>query len=217
MADEPGFLGRWSRRKLDVREGQVLAEPELPANAIVPAPVPVADSETSAAPAQQQPAPPPLTLQDASLLTPDADFTPFMARDVAPEVKNAAMKKLFTDPHYNIMDGLDTYIDDYSKPDPIPESMLRQMVSAKFLNLFDDKDQKEAALGDDADKPAPQSVAQSYAQPDIAGSHAIESTSPPAALPPSDAQASQLHNADTDLRLQPDHATGRPGSGQGAQ
>ena len=30
------------------------------------------------------------------------------------------MKKLFADPHYNVMDGLDVYIDDYSKPDPIP-------------------------------------------------------------------------------------------------
>ena len=30
------------------------------------------------------------------------------------------MKKLFSDPHFNVMDGLDTYIDDYGKPDPIP-------------------------------------------------------------------------------------------------
>ena len=38
---------------------------------------------------------------------------------------NAALKKLFSDPHFNVMDGLDTYIDDYGKPDPIPPSMLR--------------------------------------------------------------------------------------------
>ena len=37
------------------------------------------------------------------------------------------MKKLFSDPHFNVMDGLDTYIDDYGKPDPIPLSMLRRM------------------------------------------------------------------------------------------
>ena len=30
------------------------------------------------------------------------------------------MKKLFSDPHFNVMDGLDTYIDDYGKPDPLP-------------------------------------------------------------------------------------------------
>jgi hypothetical protein len=33
-------------------------------------------------------------------------------------VRNAALKKLFTDPHFNVMDGLDVYIDDYGKPDP---------------------------------------------------------------------------------------------------
>ena len=48
------------------------------------------------------------------------------------------MKKLFSDPHYQVMDRLDTYIDDYSLADPIPESMLRQMASAKFLQLFED-------------------------------------------------------------------------------
>ncbi|MES2424360.1 MAG: DUF3306 domain-containing protein [Pseudomonadota bacterium] len=216
MADDTGFLGRWSRRKTDVREGQVLAEPTQPAAPAVPAPRPAANLVAAAEPAPQQPEPAPLTLEDARLLTPEADFTPFMARNVAPDVKNAAMKKLFTDPHYNIMDGLDTYIDDYSKPDPIPESMLRQMVSAKFLKLFDEEDQKEGTVGDDADKPAPQSVAQSYAQPDIPGSDQTtpESSSPPEALPPPDAQASQTQDADTDLRLQPDHAAGRPGSGR---
>lgn len=213
MADETGFLGRWSRRKIDVREGQGLADPLPPAVAAAPAPLPVAEPAPPNDPAPQQPEP--LTLEDARLLTPEADFTPFMARDVAPEVKNAAMKKLFTDPHYNIMDGLDTYIDDYSKPDPIPESMLRQMVSAKFLNLFGEEDAKEGAVGDDADKPASQSVAQSYAQQDIPEPvrTSPESPSPPEALPPADAPASQTQDADTDLRLQPDHAAGYPGSG----
>ena len=37
------------------------------------------------------------------------------------------------------MDGLDTYIDDYSKPDPMPAAMLRQMAQSKFLGLFDDE------------------------------------------------------------------------------
>jgi hypothetical protein len=61
-----------------------------------------------------------------------------MARGVSPEVRNAAMKKLFADPQFNVMDRLDTYIDDYSQPDPLPAAMLRQMASAQFLKLFDD-------------------------------------------------------------------------------
>ena len=85
----------------------------------------------------QAPAPAP-TLEDVKALNADSSFAPFVSRDVAPEVRNAAMKKLFTDPHYNVMDGLDIYIDDYSKADPMPADMLRKMVSAKFLNLFDE-------------------------------------------------------------------------------
>ena len=50
------------------------------------------------------------------------------------------MKKLFSDPHFNVMDGLDTYIDDYGKPDPIPASMLRQMVQSQALGLFADEE-----------------------------------------------------------------------------
>jgi hypothetical protein len=49
------------------------------------------------------------------------------------------MKKLFTDPHFNVMDGLDTYIDDYGRADPIPKSVLRQMVQARMLGLLDDE------------------------------------------------------------------------------
>jgi hypothetical protein len=46
------------------------------------------------------------------------------------------MKKLFSDPHYNIMDGLDIYIGDYSKEDPLPPGMLEKMVQSSMLGLF---------------------------------------------------------------------------------
>ena len=85
------------------------------------------------------------SLADTELLTPQSDFTPFMARGVAPEVKNAAMKKLFADPHFNVMDMMDVYVDDYSKPTPIPDDVLRQLVSAQFLDLFDERKNREAA------------------------------------------------------------------------
>ena len=66
-----------------------------------------------------------------------------MGQGVTPEVKNAAMKKLFADPHFNVMDRMDIYIDDYSQPDPLPLAMLRQMNGAKFLNLFEDEEKAE--------------------------------------------------------------------------
>jgi hypothetical protein len=131
-----GFLSRWSQRKQALRTGQMIEEP-------VPQPLaPLAQLVMPAAPADtalpQEDKPPALSLQDAQALTPQSDFAPFVAREVSPEVRNAAMKKLFADPHYQVMDRLDTYIDDYSQADPIPESMLRQMASARFLQLFED-------------------------------------------------------------------------------
>lgn len=76
-------------------------------------------------------------------LTGESDFSPFMKANVTPALRNQAMKKLFTDPHYNIMDGLDIYIDDYGKPDPIPPAMLRMMHQAKSLGLFDNENKND--------------------------------------------------------------------------
>src|SRR5690349_12173050 len=106
MAD--GFLGRWSKRKLEARDDKVVEQqPEVA--------VPVPEPAPLAAPEQT---PPPLTLDDVKALSADSDFSRFVAADVAPEVKTAAMKKLFTDPRYNVMDGMDVYVGDYTKADP---------------------------------------------------------------------------------------------------
>src|SRR5690606_39106992 len=85
------------------------------------------------------------SLDDVKLLTPESDFSPFVARGVAPAVKNAAMKKLFADPHFNVMDGLDIYIDDYTQREILPESMMRKMASSKFLKMFADEDDAQPA------------------------------------------------------------------------
>jgi hypothetical protein len=130
-----GFLGRWSQRKADVRSGKVLEEPDL----VTPPPQPLAD-----APVPPSPLPPPNlpTLEEAQALGLDSDFKPFAVRGVDPAVRNAAMKKLFSDPQFNVMDRLDIYIDDYSLPSPLSALDLRQMASAKFLKLFDDEVEK---------------------------------------------------------------------------
>ena len=215
-----GFLGRWSKRKLDVKQGK---EVEAPPPSPQPSPASGRGSadpgstdslrrgeDPGITPSPQRgegggegPAPPPPTLADAQALTPASDFTRFTASDVTPEVKNAAMKKLFADPRYNVMDGLDTYTGDYSQPDPIPDSMLRQLASAKFLGLFDREEREEALAAaaaqrarDDANNPAQQSVAQSDAAPQ--------------AVPES------TDHADPDLRLQPDHAAAGKDPGPGA-
>jgi Protein of unknown function (DUF3306) len=259
-----GFLSRWSRRKQDVRAGLPVAEvpapdvalatdaakalqtqnlkqntPSVPQNIAGAAidTVALSDSEM-----QANALPPAPTLDDAKALTIESDFKPYMVSNVSPEVKNAAMKKLFSDPHYNVMDMMDIYVDDYSKSDPIPESMLKEMVSVKFLKLFErdeedaEKDEKakiEAKLSpvaspeahaslettvqarDDAYTPQAQTVAQSPPS----ASFALETASQPlnAFLSPSllPLDTPTPHD-DPDLRLQPNHAPERPSVGRSA-
>lgn len=209
MAD--GFLGRWAQRKQAVREGKPMAEPVAPVAA--PAPAVPARSEFAAAAPQAapvvEPPPPPPTLQDAQALTPQSDFKRFVAADVDPEVKNAAMKKLFTDPHFNVMDRMDVYIDDYSIPDPLPQSMLRQMASAKFLKLFDDEEEQDKKPGAGL-TPSPAPAAQTDNPPTVAANAGLP---PPAAT----AHLNDQDHVDPDLRLQQDHAAGPQGSGRGPQ
>ena len=144
------FFSRWSRRKIEVREVREVREGALGPVPAPPAPLAqvsltqapvVAERRQPSAPAPSTspapPSPPAPTLADVDALTTQSDYTRFVGRDVAPEVKRAALKKLFTDPHFNVMDGLDTYIDDYGKPDPLPPGMLRKMMQSQLLGLFD--------------------------------------------------------------------------------
>ena len=61
----------------------------------------------------------------------ESDFGAFMHAKVDAGVRRAALKTLFRDPRFNIMDGLDVYIDDYSIEDPIPPGMLAQLQHAQ--------------------------------------------------------------------------------------
>jgi uncharacterized protein DUF3306 len=236
-----GFLGRWSKRKLEAKqEKAVEAEPARELPSPQPSPASGRGSETGSqsrlangrgsetgsqsrlaseaamteaatglapsapggegggeGPAQ---APLPPTIEDVKALTAESDFTRFAASDVAPEVKNAALKKLFADPRYNVMDGMDVYTGDYSRPDPIPHAMLRQLAGAKFLGLFREEERQEEAARparDVADNHTHQKVAQS-------GSESQAVPEPP-------------EHADPDLQLQQDHAApGKdPGRGTG--
>ena len=179
VANEDSFFTRWSRRKAEVRQGTPVATEAAVVVEAEPAVVETAPQAVVEAP----PAPePPPTLEDTTTLTPASDFSRFVAPDVSPEVKNAALKKLFADPHFNVMDGLDTYIDDYNKPDPLPEGWLRKMVQSQLLGLFADEEKKPE---DEDQLPAP----------------------PPAAQLPTE----PAPHEDTDLQLQPVDDAGCPG------
>ncbi len=157
-----GFLNRWSKKKLG-------AEPELSPSELAEkqssgqlkkaadtSAKEAKDSKDSASSKQsaednleqvagaaqvQETAP---TLEDVLKLTKDSDFSAYVKPGIDPEVQKAAMQKLFADPRYNIMDGLDIYIDDYSKPDPIPLDMLKKLNQSQMLGLFKTPEEKLA-------------------------------------------------------------------------
>ncbi|MEO8060946.1 MAG: DUF3306 domain-containing protein [Burkholderiales bacterium] len=191
-----GFLSRWARRKEQVRAGVAVAPEPVEGVPVVvlPASPPAVSAEVVAAEApvvEERPATEPLpTMADVALLTRASDYSRFVSPGIDEGVKRAAMKKLFSDPHFNVMDGLDTYIDDYGKPDPIPLSMLKQMNQSKLLRLFEQDDE------DDADETKKRSTAE-----------AAEPLTEPKTTP----------DDDPDLRLQQDDAVGRPGPDQGAR
>jgi hypothetical protein len=217
MSDAPdereGFLQRWSRRKAGIAPAAedapgaaaTPATPPVAAPAVAPAwagsPAAPSPAATGAgAPARPEPLP---TLADVAALTPGADVARFMRPGIDGAVRNAALKKLFSDPHFNVMDGLDTYIDDYGKPDPLPLAMLRRMQQSVALGLFDNvvNVSDPGTLEDKAcpDSAAPLAVAQSMTL-----------------APPPEEPESRAEN-DPDLRLQPDDADRRPGAGAGPE
>jgi len=118
-------LRRWAQRKLDAARAEAVAAAPTATPANPPATTATAPPALQAA---EQPVLPPI-----ESLTIDSDFTLFMQPNVDAAVRRAALKQLFRDPRFNVMDGLDTYIDDYTKADPIPEDMLKQLAHARAI------------------------------------------------------------------------------------
>src|SRR3990172_8437423 len=152
--DKEEFLSRWSRRKIEARRADSEDVPAAPP-----------DTSAAAAPAEPSGAGENAAPTQASLPTIDelrgleSEYRDFLRPEVDESLRRTALKKLFQDPHFNIMDGLDTYIDDYAKADPIPEAMLRGLNQAQGL-LFDREDEqrageKQPAAVDAADRPPP--------------------------------------------------------------
>ncbi|MGZ5094973.1 MAG: DUF3306 domain-containing protein [Burkholderiales bacterium] len=138
MATDPkepgeGFVGRWSRLKTEARE----------------APVPTEQPRAIVDPDEALP-----ELPSLDKLTFDSDFKAFFHPKVDEDVRRAALRKLFSDPHFNVMDGLDVYIDDYSKSDPIPAAMLASLKQAQriidWANNKDEVSDESTQLGPDA-------------------------------------------------------------------
>jgi len=139
VAQDDNFLARWSRRKTEARAKPAEAPAAAPAVAapVVSAPAPV-PAGADAAPAEPAPLPP------VESLTPESDFAPFMKPEVDGETRSKALKALFADPHFNTMDMMDVYVDDYSKPDPLPAGWLEKLEQISHLGDRAGRDREEA-------------------------------------------------------------------------
>ena len=120
--EKEAFLDRWSRLKRD--SVQEKKEEESPRPSLPP----------------------------VDKLTPDSDFTGFMHPKVEDALRRVALKKLFSDPRFNVADPFEAYSGDWTGGEPIPEEMLAALNQAKRL-LFDDN--KEA----DGEKKEPEKTA----------------------------------------------------------
>ena len=121
------FLKRWSQRKLAASR-----EPSTPidkaASNVAAAPAVVQPTASQAVEVQASPPLPPV-----ESLSFDSDFSAFLQPDVDETLKRQALRKLFADPRFNVMDGLDVYIDDYNKFEPMTPELVAQLNHAKFL------------------------------------------------------------------------------------
>ncbi|HEX9180436.1 MAG TPA: DUF3306 domain-containing protein [Burkholderiales bacterium] len=150
------FISRWSRLKRESAAAPAAPPAEPPAAGPAPELLPVEE------------------------LTVESDFRAFLHPKVEERLKRAALKKLFADPHFNTMDGLDVYIGDYNIPDPLPEGMLEKLTQYRTLLEQREATEKERAArergeasvaaaaaspqpADAAELPAPE------AGPDVAG------------------------------------------------
>lgn len=230
MSDhDDGFLSRWARRKVQARQGlPVEPAPPVPADtqalspAATPAPTPAeSPSPTPPQTQTQTNAAPMPTLDDVAALGMDANYTRFVARGVDEDVKRAALKKLFAEPQFNVMDGLDIYIDDYGVPDPLPAGMLRKMNQAWDLGLFGAEERPgEVVLREASGAGAAQS-SDNLPPAD----HAMPASDQAPGLSPETTQSlgsNQLNtqqpiHEDPDLQLQPNHAAGRASADESAE
>jgi len=145
--DGEDFVSRWSRRKIEARKAEEKpAEPTLS-----PEPTPPAVPAASAAAAAQDASAPTELPPVESLKGLASEYRDFMRPGVDETLKRSALKKLFSDPHFENFERFEAYCEDYTQGEPIPLAMLKTLEHAKGL-LFDEEKKEEKGVV--AEKPA---------------------------------------------------------------
>lgn len=138
------FLDRWSRVKREVRAGAV----------------PPGTVETPA----QAPVLPSLEVLAAQGL--DADFAAFMQKGVSEAARRAAIQQLFKQPVFNVMDGLDVYIEDFNIYEPLTAAELPGLAHARAMLFPETEDDKDVPVSPSIENQESASVSAVQEQPE---------------------------------------------------
>ncbi|HEX3138326.1 MAG TPA: DUF3306 domain-containing protein [Casimicrobiaceae bacterium] len=168
IAQQPERLSlkRWSRRKLEAARAET-APRDAPSEPVATAAPPPQPAHAAGPVPQNAEAP----LPPIESLTIDSEFAAFFKPGVAEATKRAALKQLFRDPRFNIMDGLDVYVGDYTQPDPISPEMMKQLLHTR--HIFNPPKTEVNAEGHVVDVVEPTEQAEPEASPGAAAAIAI--------------------------------------------
>ena len=125
MAQEKeDFLGRWSRLKREqAKEAEVARQP---ADAGKPPELPPVDQLTS-----------------------ESEFSGFMHPQVKDALRRVALKKLFSDPHFNTPDPFEPFSGDWTVGETISDEMMGKLNQARTL-VFSPEEKARALAADEA-------------------------------------------------------------------
>lgn len=190
MADDTrGFLKRWSHRKQQSADAPAVEpQPEnIPLDTAVNEIQPVQQAEETVpaeAEAAISPAPDETHEQTSQALTDDdmppietldgsSDYSPFLSEGVSKELRNLALKKLFFSGKFAIRDGLDDYDDDFTRFEPLGDTVTsdmkfhqRRKERERLAKLEEEEQQALAEEGvEDDDEPDNEAVSDEAAEP----------------------------------------------------
>ncbi|BDM62590.1 hypothetical protein NFHSH190041_00420 [Shewanella sp. NFH-SH190041] len=157
MSDKPqGFFSRWQQRREQVAEeaqetqaetfSEDLASDSTAAEATLD--TALQTDTTVALQHSDETVCEPDVLTAADLPDPDSievggSFAAFMAQNVDPLAKKAALRALWKQPHFNEIDGLLEYALDYSNQPKLTAEVSAELVKKVFNKVFDDTSEDE--------------------------------------------------------------------------
>ena len=144
MPVDENFLSRWSRRKQEVKSGE-LSEPEQSLQTADELP----DAQEEAPPLTDEDMPP------IESLTEDSDYSGFMSPGVSEELRQTALRKLFSSAAFNVVDGLDDYDEDFTSFAKLGEIVTADM---RFQMEQEARKKMEELMAEDESEEMPDEV-----------------------------------------------------------